>query len=72
MSNNSKPILNIFVSYKSSRDKRIAEKFRNLLHDVLTPDEKNRLDVFISSGIPKGEDWHEEIHEALSPNYSPT
>jgi hypothetical protein len=65
MSNNSKPILNIFISYKSSRDKRIAEKFRNLLHDILTPDEKNRLDVFISSGIPKGEDWHEEIHEAL-------
>ena len=64
MSNNAKPILNIFVSYKSS-DKHIAEKFENLLHNVLTPDEKNRLDVFTSSGIPKGEDWHEGIHEAL-------
>ena len=64
MVNSAEQSLNIFVSYKS-KDQAIAERFKTLLYGVLIPDKRELLDVFISNGIPKGEDWEKSIHEAL-------
>lgn len=53
--------LSIFVSHKH-KDKAIAHTIK----DELEKYGPNRLEFFLSEGIPFGEEWSNEIHQALT------
>jgi TIR domain len=57
-------VLNLFVSFKS-KDQAVANQFKELLERLVPAPRRSQLSVFVSSGIPAGDDWVRHVHEAL-------